>query len=323
MWYTKILKVGLIASNDRWTDEATFVMYLTHTKRLTERYIFFFLIHQVKITDTIEPKRTTICLLPTGTPPSSTTTACDNVTADRRSMKAMWACVDGIPIVSTSWIGHCLQRKSVTVPEENMFVRTLPTKTLIGSISEFGVAYQAALIGYASASSLPLRQVNVACMVGFDSTSNDINNFSSLLRRAGVNEVVLNPSVALTRLKEFVAQEETSVNIATNSKSIEYFVVVCNDEANSAKTKSFLTDAFLRAIHNFTSPPTSKSVVSSRRLIVVNLQWLFDSVTCGVLLHADTKSTMNGNTAELDTHGDAYCYRPKDERASGLWQITK
>ena len=273
----------------------------------------------MKITETIQPKRTTICLLPTsGSSLSSTATECNNVTADRRSMKAMLACIDGIPIVSTSWIGQCLQRKNVVVPEKHMFVRTLPTKTSIGSISEFGVAYQAARTGHAQRrpSLLPLRRVKIAYMVGFDQTSQDATNFCSLLRRAGVNDVVLNPSMASSRLKEFVAQAETSIDVSTKSEFLEYYAIICNDGAKSSNPKAFFSDVFVREIQDFASPATKPSLFN-RRLIVVNLQWLFDSVTCGVLLPADTKSTTNGNMNAL------YCYKPNNQRASELWQLTK
>ena len=283
---------------------------------------------QVKITDTIEPKRTTICLLPTAPCRSLVPTESTNVTADRRSMKAMSACLDSIPIVSTSWIGHCLQQKNITVPNESMFVRTLPTKTLIGSISEFGVAYQAARIGHAQRNSsvpfLPLRRVKVAFMVGFDNTSNDTKSFCSLLSRAGVKEVVLNPSVASSRLKEFVAQGETKIEKSTNSKAIEYYVIVCNDDAKSVNSKSFISEAFLREIHNFSSSSSTTPPNPARRLMVVNVQWLFDSVTCGAVLPADTKSTTNENdNVVFDAQRAANCYRPKNERASELWEITK
>ena len=239
--------------------------------------------------------------------------------ADRRSIKAMYACLDGIPIVSTSWIGHCLQRKRVTVPLKNMFVRTLPTKTLIGSISEFGVAHQAARVGQAQHHSLtsyqPLCPVKIAYVVGFDSTSDDTSNFGSLLRRAGVNEVVVSPSVALSRLKAFAA--------AKCNSEIEYYVIVCNDgKERKNTTMSPISDALFREINNFEKQGPTPSNVKSR-LMVVNVQWLFDSVTCGVLLQPDETSKTNENTsAELDIQEPVHCYRPNDERASELWQAT-
>jgi hypothetical protein len=291
-------------------------------------FVFNFPRKIVKITETIEQKRTTMCLLSTTDSLSSAPTESDNLTADRRSMKAMSACLNGIPIVSTSWIGHCLQQKNMTIPQESMFVRTLPTKTLIGSISDFGVAYQAARIGHAqrhlSTSPRPLGRVKVAYMVGFNNSSNDTNNFCSLLRLAGVNEVVLNPSVASSRLKEFATHNGMSIDLSRNSRANEYYVVVCSDEAQSGKSKNFLTDAFTRAIQKISSIPASAPSKSNKQLLVVNLQWLLDSVTCGVLLQADTKSAINGNTSsELDAPKAVYCYRPKNEQASKLWQITK
>lgn len=274
------------------------------------------------MTETIEPKRTTLCLLPSGTSLSSNATECDNIPANRRSMKAMLACIDGIPIVSTSWIGHCLHQKAVVVPEANMFIRTLPTKTFIGPVSEFGVAYQAARIGHAQQNSsfLPLRRVTVAYMIGFEQASRDTPDFCSLLRRAGVNDVVLNPSMALSRLKEFVAQAETSIELSTKSDCMEYYAIVCNNDTKPSNPKAFFSDAFVREIHAFETPASKPSHVN-RRLLVVNLQWLFDSVTCGVILPADTKSTTNGNmNAEQEA---LYCYKPNNELASALWQITK
>ena len=206
-----------------------------------------------------------------------------------------------------------------------MFVRTLPTKTCIGSMSDFGVAYQAARVAHAPqhTSVRPLRQVKVAYMVGFDHTSDDTSNFCSLLRQAGVNDVVLNPSMASSRWKEFVVPGEMSSDLSRKTEFLEYYVVLCNDGAALSNMKRFLPDAFVRELHAFASP-AAKPAKTNQRVMVVNLQWLFDSVTCGVILPANTKSTTNRSTnTASDEQGTLCCYKPNNERASKLWQITK
>jgi hypothetical protein len=275
-----------------------------------------------------------MCILPCNTDHSTATKSeCDNVVADRRSMKAMYASLYGIPIVSSAWINQCLQQKQISVPEVTLFVRTLPTKTNIGPISDFGVAYQAARIGHAQQqqqrspmSYLPLRQVKIVYMVGFETKSNDATNFTALLRRAGVGEVTVNPSIALSRLKDFLTDGKGVIENQAKSSTAERYVVLCNDDASKAtpnQKKMSLSDSFVRVVHDYITI-SPKSTNSNRRVMVVNLQWLFDCITCGDLLHADTAAAMTDiKCAGLKDHDCVHCYQPVDERARELWQRTK
>lgn len=194
-------------------------------------------------------------------------------------MKAMQACLNGIPIVSPSWIDLCLLKEKIVLPDANMYVRTLPTKTTIANSasSEFGVAFLAAAADFSkdySSTYAPMRNLNVY-LVGF-SCSNE-TSFGSLLRQAGANEVIVNKQTALSKVKDL-----------RNADDAAKLVIMCND------TNVSITDALEREVRNHHT-----------KVIVVNSQWLVDSISCGVAL----------NPAEP--------YRPQSAKAKELWELTK
>lgn len=196
-------------------------------------------------------------------------------------MKAMQALLAGIPLVSPSWILRCLEQKKVVVPESSMYIRTLPTKIANSDSYKFGVAFLAAAVDYSSDFSsiyAPLRNVNVY-LNGF-SCQNE-SSFGALLRQAGADEVIVSKHTALSKLKAL------SNNCKPKSSSTK-MVILCNDSNVKISESLELQVRKQRS-----------------KVIVVNAQWMFDSVSCGVALDP------------------AAPYTPKDPKAKELWELTQ
>lgn len=244
----------------------------------------------LKISDVLQPDQTTMCILPSGVPTG------DNLTAERRSMKAMQASLHGIPLVSPSWIDWCLRTREIAAPEAGMYVRTLPTKTNKSGKDdddsakhshshnfEFGVAFVAAAAAFYAAEYgsryTPLNNTT-AYLVGFASQSTA--TYSNLLRQAGAGEVILQKREALSKVRAIAAAE---------SDDSTGMVILCND------TNATFTDAFVRQVRLVNA--------RSARVVLVNAQWLFDSVSCGVAL--DPREP----------------YRPRGGQAKELWELTQ
>lgn len=224
----------------------------------------------ITVSNSIHTKKTTLCIVPAGIP-----SGC-NLTAERRSMKAMQASLSGIPIVSPSWISVCLQHNKIVIPDANMYVRTLPTKTTIPGpdSADFGVAFLAVAREYSSnfnSMYAPLKHCSVY-LFGFSSTKG--TNFSLLLREAGAH-IVASKQGALAKLRSL--QDDNNNQI---------LVIICEEKV------TFL-EAFEREIRNHLG-----------KVIVVNSDWLVDSISCGVALNP---------LASYAPHG----------KAKVLWELTK
>jgi hypothetical protein len=230
---------------------------------------------RIIVSDSIQPHKTTVCILPSGVSHGL------NLTAERRSMKAMQALLVGIPLVSPSWIHLCLETKKLVLPEASMYIRTLPTKIANSASFDFGVAFLAAALDFSrdySSCHAPLRNVSVY-LNGF-SCQNE-TNFGALLRLAGANEVIVNKQTALSKVKALGNHKE-------HSSSGVQMVMMCND------SNVGISDALEREVRQHRA-----------HVIVVNSQWLFDSVSCGRALSATVP------------------YTPKDPKAKELYEITK
>jgi hypothetical protein len=264
---------------------------------------------QIKLLDKVQPNKTTLCVVP------CTTTENDerNVTAERRSLKAMSCSLYGIPMVSSAWIQECLQEKKIILPKSLMYIRSLPTKSNIPS-SSFGVAFRATSM-YTSNLQEPhthksggklLQSVGTAFLVGF--SNKDETNFSSLLRQAGVSEVVVNKHAALSKLKAICKKEAATQkqNKTKQSALVNRFVFLCSDTQNVS-----LSESFVSTVREYYCIPRT---IPQLRIACVSIQWLFDSISCGAQLEADM--------AAPDIHPPSYYYRPIDPHAKDIWEMT-
>lgn len=207
---------------------------------------------KVAVSDTLNPKKTTVCVMPAA--PDAM-----NCTAAHRSLKGMQAALLGIPVISPTWIDLCLTKKQLVLPESSMYIRSLPTKNRIeGTVkSDFGVAYLAAISNHNEKTShrFDLLQNYYVYLCGFSQKSE--SDFSLLLREAGAKEVITNKQTALAKIKLVTKQPRGKM------------VVMCNDSNVTISTP------FEKAIREHPD-----------KVIVVNSTWLVDSISCGVALGA-------------------------------------
>jgi hypothetical protein len=201
-------------------------------------------------------------------------------------MKAMQASLHGIPIVAPTWITACLEKKAVAVPDSNLYVRTLPSKT--GAPSNFGVAYLAAAMGHIKAhrnnstNSIaynPFQNV-IVYLCGF--SNKNVTAFAQLLREAGARQVIFQKQVALAKLKGL-----SNDHVEDEPDKSCRFVILCND-----------------ANVSFSGPMEREIKIRSDRVLVVNVNWLFDSVSCGCALGSGP-------------------YKPHGGKAQDLWALSK
>ena len=210
----------------------------------------------MSLSEEFKQQKTILCVLP------ATAQAGGNLVANWRSLKAMQACMDGIPMVCSSWLDACRKNANQFVlPEPCMFVRSLPTKTNVASNAEFGAAKMACTwaqscekgnkIGTRYA---PFRNMYIY-LCGF-SCKNE-SDFSALARQGGAKEVITKPLAAIAKLKAM-----------KNELDMKY-VILCND------TNVAFSDAFEKEIRNYKSTDT---------ILIVNSFWLFDSISCAEAL---------------------------------------
>lgn len=184
----------------------------------------------------------------------------------------MQASINGIPIVSPSWIDKCVVMKKLVLPEPGMYIRSLPTKTKIdrSPCANFGVAFLAAAKDYSASfrsGYTPFRNLDVF-LCGF-SCKNE-TTFSILLREGSAKDVLTNKQAALSKIKA-LAKEPKSAKM----------VIICND------SNVVFSSALEREVRNHAS-----------RVIVVSSQWLVDTVSCGVPLDPSAAYKPQGAKAQ-------------------------
>jgi hypothetical protein len=206
------------------------------------------------ISDSIQANKTTLCLVPCGTPHDG------NLTTERRTMKVMKASLSGIPIVSLAWVDACLAARQIVAPTAEMYVRTLSAKSTvlsspIANQCNFGVALLAAALDDTSTKSHGLLSRFAVFLAGFSSQNESA--FVSLLRSAGAVDVIVNKQTAVSKLKA-MSKDETMIVLCGESPTIK------------------LSDALEREIRSLAS-----------KVLVVGSQWLIDSVSCGFPVDPD------------------------------------
>jgi hypothetical protein len=210
----------------------------------------------------------------------------NNLTPRLRTLKAMRAAINGVPIVSSEWIQACGQQNEIVVPTSSMFIRSLPTKTdelEKNGAALFGVASLAA--DYQRASSpgkkmLPLANSFVHLCGPFSPKKR--SDIQLLAKEAGA-KVLASPSDAISKLKTLTAT-------GSNDSQV---IWLCDDSSLNAVP--------------ITMEQEAKTVLqghdSKGSLLVVNSSWLFDTITCG--------STV-----------PPHAFEPFSPRAKELWKLT-
>ncbi len=200
----------------------------------------------------------------------------------------MRAALAGIPIVDCNWMKICLEQKKISAPEHNMFVRSLPTKTvgLDRGRANFGVATLAARLRMSKVKGIsipspasPLQGVAVLLCGSFKVPKK--SDVQVLLRESGCS-IILSSAAAIAKL---------NMSASTSSSTI---VLLCDNETSSVHCgiSSGLASAVTEAIEN-----------RKQDVIIVNTQWLFDCISCCGKLRSDN-------------------YQPHSALAKGLWEKT-
>lgn len=228
-----------------------------------------FLLVQVKLklTEHLHPKKTTLCV----TPAEARTSDDPDLVARYRSVKAMRAALRGIPIVSTSWIAQCVEVGYFQTPDPSSLVRSLPTSvTNIDGApqSNFGVAHLAACLKRLPSFQFLNGRMVFICGSLNRETSADV---SLLLRETGAT-LIAHASAVIARIR---AADETS----------KVILLGCNQAGS-------ISNALESEIRSHPS-----------HVLLVNLQWLFDSISCGYAL-------------------DGQAYKPQGKQALELCELT-
>jgi hypothetical protein len=210
----------------------------------------------------------------------------NNLTPRLRTLKAMRAAINGVPIVSSEWIKACGQQNEVVVPTSSMFIRSLPTKTdeleKNGS-ALYGVASLAADYHRAPNAKKIAPLANCCVHLCGPFSSKKRSDIQLLSKEAGA-KMLSSPSDAISKLK----------TLAADSSNDTIMVLLCDDPSSNAIPAAMEQEAkmVLQGDNN-----------NKDSLLVVNSSWLFDTITCG--------SRVPPNAFE-----------PSSPRAKELWQLT-
>jgi hypothetical protein len=201
----------------------------------------------VKLTESFNSEKTTLCVISVDPRANGS-----NLIAGMRTLKAMQAAMAGVPLVSPAWITSFRDSNRFVLPERSMFVRTLPSKTTReDQIMDFGVAAIAAAIRSSRVQEATnqfkiLTDVSVYLCGRFETT------ITKLLREAGAE--VLTASKTVAKL---------------SADGDPKLILLCSD--NDCKIPDSVE---------------SKVKIHKSQVQVVNVDWLFDSISCGSVLAA-------------------------------------
>jgi hypothetical protein len=187
-----------------------------------------------------------------------------------RTLKAMRSPLAGIPIVSPEWIQACGEQNAAVVPT---CARSLPTKTEAihnKGDAHYGVAKLAALLHHAPKpqEALPLHNMCVYLCGNFPQTKK--TDIQRLSKEAGA-KVLTCPSAVAAKL--------------TKKSSHHSVVLVCHDSTSG----TVIPSALEKEIKN------NPSCV----VMVVNPNWVFDSITCARAMPTDAFEPTNPKAKEL------------------------
>jgi hypothetical protein len=199
-----------------------------------------------------------------------------NLVGRYRTLKAMQATLWGIPIVSSRWIDECVDAKSVKIPSSLHFVRSLPTKHTQHLVSDYGIAYTAWRLQQDADFQLLPHYMVYLCKPYSERKEADI---ASLVKASGA-EMILHASKALTKAKKMDSNN--------NNNNASKMVVLSDDTEHDG-----ISDALKEQIYQ-----------NPQYFLVVNSQWLFDSISNGKTLAA------------------IEVYMPLSSGGRELWEVT-
>lgn len=226
-----------------------------------------------------------------------------------RTMKAMRSSLSSIPIVSLEWVKNCISERIVLPLTVDISVTALPTKleclmsepelvtlsdTRDSQTASLGVLALALLHQgvdepnqQASSHRLFSNTSVLLCGTSWKSSTTKTKDVQLLLREGGA-DIIPSASQAVKYI------EEDLVEIDSATKRL---VLLC-DESESNATDG-ITSNLKDAVHNCLA---SNSRQMQPRVFVVNMNWLFDSISCASCL-------------------DPRLYEPSSPNAGSLWNL--
>lgn len=219
---------------------------------------------RIKLGDKIT-KKTTLCITPLEIDIST-----GNSTTLLRTVKVMRASLAGIPIVSPLWLYECESEGTAVSLAPRLLARSLPTKADQSSFyedSNLGVARMAALL--AQNAPLPLDNHFIFFCGAFDNSHR--KDLQLLVREAGA-KVLMSVSEVTMKLGEAKV------------------ILVCHDVPT---TGTIIPPSLFAAVRTLLT--TSPSITT----MVVNSQWIFESVTCAKVIPSHAFAPVNVKAREL------------------------
>ena len=223
---------------------------------------------KIKVLNDFNPKKTNLCI-------TSSAERSPEV-SKLRTVKAMRASLAGIPILSPTWISHCVEHNSIQEPEETMLIQTLPTKEdkYMKKITKTTIPNETAHGGVfaIAAKHETLGQSH--------QSPNLFNGLYVHLSGPGWKKSPAKTKDVHLLLKESGAHLLNSVNVVTKTltKGLDTgstFVLLCDGNINS------LNPAFPANLKSAVENAISDKQCS---VLVVDSKWLFDSISCAEVL---------------------------------------
>ena len=244
----------------------------------------------LKFAQTVDDS-TTLCVVP-----SRGNTDSDKDVASVRTLKVMMSALRGIPLVTPDWVRSCYLQKNILLP--NRFLRTMPTKeeaiersgeTLCG-VSRLAVAFHnnnnsnTKIETKNESGALPLSlslpfEKMFVCLCG-NYQGKTTANLRELLEAGGA-EILSHPDEVETKLNNFMCTEDDLGNIA----------IVCGvsrgSSTGSTPAKQIRRHVKAGVLKSLRSGDRQAAPLLPRKVVVVDSQWVIESVTCAKALPPD------------------------------------
>lgn len=255
----------------------------------------------LKLWKDFNPQKANLCI--TTARPSTDMEQEPLLISNKRTVKAMRASLAGIPILTPAWIYACLEKKSLTTPEDHMVIHTLPTKVehLMDDTKEehngnfptlpsarFGVTtFTARYQKYTSLNGQLINPPSLLNNVSFLLCGKWQSNLGKrrdvqILLREGGSTLLTSGTQAVKKMKDTTACLENEEDDGCT------IVFLCND--STTDNGCGITNNVKKAARNLCAAWTDQGKDEEWRkghplpFLVVNTDWLFDCISCARIL---------------------------------------
>ncbi|CAB9503155.1 Inherit from NOG: ring finger protein 8, E3 ubiquitin protein ligase [Seminavis robusta] len=230
---------------------------------------------RIKQSDAFRAKNTTLCIVPAASKDDDD----ENLVGNGRTLKGMRCMLAGIPLVSPSWIALCRNQGQITMPLASMLVRSLPVK--VEAVRRCGVAdYAVAKMAARYDGMRLLEKFTVHLLGRFD--------------RPPKEDVLLLLNESGARVSTQMTSTVACLERCKSGSSDESLVLLCDDNCST------FSDSLYRPL----KAAIERGGEAKQKVLIVNFNWLFDSIAAGSALSSD-----------------AYGPMQKKGRPFGLWRL--